>query len=183
MRTVVLDPGHGGHDKGALSNFGTEKELTLDLARQLKPLLEAKGPAGGDDARQRCFCSAGSAGADRQHHARIFVRIHFNAADANPAAAGFESYSLTPRGAPSTQDNTLAMHFLICKPAVPLTPPVSNYPPALITPSSATSRRAIADQARTVCRLALDQYSRRPRGRRLPDRTRREPLPGAKNQP
>jgi N-acetylmuramoyl-L-alanine amidase len=31
--------------------------------------------------------------------------FHFNAADANPLAAGFEIYSLTPRGAPSTHDD------------------------------------------------------------------------------
>jgi N-acetylmuramoyl-L-alanine amidase len=37
----------------------------------------------------------------------IFVSIHFNAADVNPNAAGFEIYSLTPRGAPSTHDDLM----------------------------------------------------------------------------
>src|ERR1700674_597054 len=43
VRTIVLDPGHGGFDKGALSTFGNEKEYALDVARQLRPLLQAKG--------------------------------------------------------------------------------------------------------------------------------------------
>jgi N-acetylmuramoyl-L-alanine amidase len=42
----------------------------------------------------------------------IFVSLHFNATDANPAATGFEIFSLTPRGAPSTSDDSLALHFL-----------------------------------------------------------------------
>src|SRR5947208_12350514 len=42
----------------------------------------------------------------------IFVSIHFNATDANPAASGFEIFSLTPRGAPSTADDALALRFM-----------------------------------------------------------------------
>src|SRR5206468_10055802 len=31
VRTVVLDPGHGGFDKGAISGYGYEKDYALDL--------------------------------------------------------------------------------------------------------------------------------------------------------
>lgn len=106
VRTVVLDPGHGGYDKGAISRFGYEKDYTLDVARQLRPLLLARGfrvlmTREGDyfvplEVRARIASGAPDA---------IFVSIHFNAADANPAATGFEIYSLTPRGAPSTHDD------------------------------------------------------------------------------
>jgi hypothetical protein len=41
----------------------------------------------------------------------IFVSLHLNATDWNPAAAGFEIYSLTPRAAPSTADNAMALRF------------------------------------------------------------------------
>src|SRR5439155_884557 len=34
----------------------------------------------------------------------IFVSIHFNATDRDPNATGFEIFSFTPRGAPSTSD-------------------------------------------------------------------------------
>jgi N-acetylmuramoyl-L-alanine amidase len=45
-----------------------------------------------------------------QTHDSVFVSIHFNATS-NTAATGFEIYSLTPRGAPSTADNALALSF------------------------------------------------------------------------
>jgi N-acetylmuramoyl-L-alanine amidase len=106
VQTIVLDPGHGGYDKGATSRFGCEKDYTLDVARQLRPLLKAKGyrvlmTREGDyfvplEVRARIANAAPNA---------IFVSIHFNAADNNPSATGFEIYSLTPRGAPSTHDD------------------------------------------------------------------------------
>ena len=42
---VVLDPGHGGSDSGAVNTkYGlTEKEQTLDVAKRLKVLLEVDG--------------------------------------------------------------------------------------------------------------------------------------------
>src|SRR5437762_10929782 len=35
LQTVVLDPGHGGHDKGAVGRYGYEKNFALDVARKL----------------------------------------------------------------------------------------------------------------------------------------------------
>ena len=44
IRTVVLDPGHGGKDPGAISRYGTrEKDIVLDVARRLKRDLERNG--------------------------------------------------------------------------------------------------------------------------------------------
>jgi N-acetylmuramoyl-L-alanine amidase len=43
IRTVVIDPGHGGEERGARGPAGTlEKDVTLAVARQLKALLEAR---------------------------------------------------------------------------------------------------------------------------------------------
>jgi N-acetylmuramoyl-L-alanine amidase len=43
FRTVVIDPGHGGDDAGVKGPAGTvEKQLTLDLAKRLKGVLEAR---------------------------------------------------------------------------------------------------------------------------------------------
>ena len=105
-RTVVLDPGHGGHDKGAVCRYGSEKDFVLDVARQLRPLLQAKGlrvimTREGDyfvplEVRARIANAARDS---------IFVSIHFNATDRDPSATGFEIFSFTPRGAPSTSDN------------------------------------------------------------------------------
>jgi N-acetylmuramoyl-L-alanine amidase len=117
LTTVVLDPGHGGYDKGAVSKFGYEKDYALDVARKLRPLLQAQGlkvtltrendvfvPL---EVRARIANMAKDA---------IFVSIHFNATDKNPDASGFEIYCLTPRGAPSTYDDALALSFMNVQP-------------------------------------------------------------------
>lgn len=41
LRTIVIDPGHGGLESGAKGRFGTlEKEVTLAIALKLKALIE-----------------------------------------------------------------------------------------------------------------------------------------------
>jgi len=113
VQTIVLDPGHGGFDKGAGSSFGSEKMYALDVARQLRPLLQAKGfkvvMTRENDVFIPLEVRARIANATRDS---IFVSIHFNATDANREATGFEIFSLTPRGAPSTADDSLALHFV-----------------------------------------------------------------------
>jgi N-acetylmuramoyl-L-alanine amidase len=122
--TVVLDPGHGGFDKGAISPYGCEKDFALDVARDLKPLLEAKGlkvkMTRDSDVFVPLELRARIANAARD---AIFVSIHFNATDSNPAASGFEIFSLTPRGAPSTADDALALRFMNMQAGSPVDAP------------------------------------------------------------
>ena len=43
IRTIAIDPGHGGEDEGAKGEAGTkEKDLTLALARRIKAAIEAR---------------------------------------------------------------------------------------------------------------------------------------------
>jgi N-acetylmuramoyl-L-alanine amidase len=43
LQTVVIDPGHGGDDRGASGQAGTpEKQITLEVARRIKGLIEAR---------------------------------------------------------------------------------------------------------------------------------------------
>ena len=108
VQTVVLDPGHGGYDKGQVSHYGSEKDFALDVARKLRPLLQANGlrvimTREGDyfvplEVRAKIANAAPNS---------IFVSIHFNATSDNPNATGFEIFSFTPRGAPSTSDTAL----------------------------------------------------------------------------
>ena len=108
VETVVLDPGHGGHDRGAVCRYGYEKDFALDVARKLRPLLQAKGlrviMTREGDYFVPLEVRAQIANAARNS---IFVSIHFNATDRDPNATGFEIFSFTPRGAPSTSDNWL----------------------------------------------------------------------------
>src|SRR5213596_2287817 len=97
--TVVLDPGHGGHDKGALSRYGSEKDFALDVARTLRPLLQAKGlrviMTREGDYFVPLEVRAQIANAARNS---IFVSIHFNGTNDYPNATGFEIFSFRPRG-------------------------------------------------------------------------------------
>src|SRR5438876_7839841 len=109
VETVVLDPGHGGHDKGAVCRYGNEKDFALDVARKVRPLLQAKGlrvimTREGDyfvplEVRAQIASAARNS---------IFISIHFNATNDDPNATGFEIFSFTPRGAPSTSDSAIA---------------------------------------------------------------------------
>jgi N-acetylmuramoyl-L-alanine amidase len=109
VQTVVLDPGHGGHDKGQVSRYGCEKDFALDVARKLRPILQAKGlrviMTREGDYFVPLEVRAKIANAARNS---IFVSIHFNATNDDPNATGFEIFSFTPRGAPSTSDGTAA---------------------------------------------------------------------------
>lgn len=109
VQTVVLDPGHGGHDKGQVSRYGAEKDFALDVARKLRPILQAKGlrviMTREGDYFVPLEVRAKIANAARNS---IFVSIHFNATNDDANATGFEIFSFTPRGAPSTSDGTAA---------------------------------------------------------------------------
>lgn len=112
LQTVVLDAGHGGFDKGARSSFGTEKDYALDVARQLRPLLQARGFKVILTRENDVFLPLPlRAHIANQTRDSIFVSIHFNATS-NRDATGFEIFSLTPRGAPSTADDALALSFV-----------------------------------------------------------------------
>src|SRR5215471_13764691 len=108
IETVVLDPGHGGHDKGQMSRYGAEKDFALDVARKLRPLLQAKGLRV-IMTREADYFVPLDVRAQIANAARnsIFVSIHFNDTNDDPDATGFEIFSFTPRGAPSTSDNVL----------------------------------------------------------------------------
>ncbi len=109
VETIVLDPGHGGYDKGQVSRYGSEKDFVLDAARKLRPLLQAKGlrviMTREGDYFVPLEVRAQIANAARNS---IFVSIHFNGTNDNPNATGFEIFSFTPRGAPSTSDSAVA---------------------------------------------------------------------------
>ena len=113
VTTVVLDPGHGGHDNGAPSRFGYEKNFALDVALRARTLLEAEGfkvvMTRSADIFIPLTQRASVANAIKDS---IFVSIHFNSATSNPDARGFEIYSIAPRGAPATNDGAFTIRDL-----------------------------------------------------------------------
>lgn len=89
---VILDPGHGGQDSGAMCGGVLEKDLTLDVARRVDRLLEAEGIATLMTRLGDTYVSL----ADRAAFANrvrncIFISIHFNE-DNQPVSTGVETY-------------------------------------------------------------------------------------------
>jgi N-acetylmuramoyl-L-alanine amidase len=102
VRRIVLDAGHGGSDPGATAPEVAEKEITLDIGRRLRTLLEREGfevvvTRDGDHT---------IALRDRAHLANdsksdIFVSIHVNALAKHVESHGIETYYLGATSDPS----------------------------------------------------------------------------------
>jgi N-acetylmuramoyl-L-alanine amidase len=98
---VVIDAGHGGHDPGAVAPNGKkEKAYTLDIALRLKRSLEQLGITvfltRDDDFYPELYERARLA---NELRADLYVSIHVNAADKNPAAKGTETLFYPSKGA------------------------------------------------------------------------------------
>jgi N-acetylmuramoyl-L-alanine amidase len=94
--TVVIDPGHGGVDRGGIPGQRVaEKTMTLDTARRLEVRLRAAGFRTIMTRRDDYFVSlpARVAIANAQRNA-IFISIHYNAAPRSEGE-GFETYYYT----------------------------------------------------------------------------------------
>lgn len=91
-KTVVIDPGHGGSDPGAIGVGGLqEKELNLDVALKVESLLKQMGIEVVMTRRDDSFPSLGQrVEIARKSKATAFVSIHGNSA--TPSAAGTETY-------------------------------------------------------------------------------------------
>lgn len=77
--TVVLDPGHGGHDRGAAIGYVFEKHLALDTARRVEQLLRGQGLKVVMTRSSDVFIPlAGRSATGNRHRNAIFVSIHYN---------------------------------------------------------------------------------------------------------
>lgn len=77
---VIIDPGHGGKDKGAHRGNTYEKHLTLSVAKRVEALLKAKGMPVTLTRRSDIFLSLSNRAAIANRYSNaIFISIHFNA--------------------------------------------------------------------------------------------------------
>ncbi|MGX9962089.1 N-acetylmuramoyl-L-alanine amidase family protein [Roseomonas sp. F4] len=91
---VVLDPGHGGRDPGAIGRAGTqEKRIVLAAALQLKRVLETSGRCrvAMTRANDRFVPLGDRVEFARRRQAALFVSMH---ADSAPGARGASVYTL-----------------------------------------------------------------------------------------
>lgn len=94
---VVLDPGHGGHDPGAVGPRGLEeKTVALDVAKRVRRILSRKDPSlivHLTRESDRFLSLTARTDFANAHGADLFVSIHCNAAP-NASATGLETYYL-----------------------------------------------------------------------------------------
>ena len=112
-RLIVIDPGHGGSDSGAVRGDEKEKNLTLDMAKRLRDVLVARGwqvimtrdtdvdvykpyDSGHDELQARVNV------ADKPG-ARLFVSIHVNSY-VNAGPHGTTTYYSKPEDVPLAKD-------------------------------------------------------------------------------
>lgn len=100
VKTVVIDPGHGAHDAGAVSPWAREKDCNLAVGLKLKAKLEKAGFRVVMTRSTDVFLTLSQrvAIANRTPDS-IFVSIHHNSG--RRAASGIETFTLAPQGTTS----------------------------------------------------------------------------------
>jgi N-acetylmuramoyl-L-alanine amidase len=95
VRTIVVDPGHGGKDPGCNYSGLKEKDIVLDIAKELKTLLQK-------DQSLKVYLTRDKdtyipleerTAIANKYKADLFISIHINAAP-NKTASGIETYVL-----------------------------------------------------------------------------------------
>lgn len=95
--TLVIDPGHGGHDAGALGAISKEKNINLAVALRFGKYVEQNLP----EVRviytrtKDVFIPLNErANIANRANADLFISVHTNALPAGKVARGFETYTL-----------------------------------------------------------------------------------------
>ena len=90
--TVVLDAGHGGHDRGAAIGYVYEKHLALDTARRVEEILRREGLKVIMTRSRDVFIPlADRAAVGNRYRNALFVSLHYNY-NRSGSGAGAETY-------------------------------------------------------------------------------------------
>jgi N-acetylmuramoyl-L-alanine amidase len=92
---IVLDPGHGGRDPGAIGVSGTEeKEITLSVCRQIRDILAKRRDVKVILTRDsdEYLALPSRVAVAHKHNADLFISVHADAAP-NRSARGLSAYS------------------------------------------------------------------------------------------
>lgn len=111
VKTIVIDPGHGGKDSGALGKKAQEKDIVLAVAKLLKKELEKEGFNVKLTRDKDVFIELGQrANLANKWDGDLFLSLHCNAIDATPErkkqVQGYHFYVL--RAPESEEDRAIA---------------------------------------------------------------------------
>ena len=106
LDTVIIDPGHGGHDSGARNRVSLEKDLNLQVARLLRSkLLKAGYKVVMTRETDRYLTLQERVQIANRYRNAVFVSIHFN--DGSSSANGIETFTLAPAGTSSSMSRNV----------------------------------------------------------------------------
>ncbi|MBW2672998.1 MAG: N-acetylmuramoyl-L-alanine amidase, partial [Deltaproteobacteria bacterium] len=110
-KVVVIDPGHGGEDPGAIGRRGTrEKTVVLRIAKKLQRILKVRGYEAFLTRKGDYYISLKNRGKiAREYGADIFLSIHADACRSR-GARGTSVYCLSTGGASSEAAKLLAQN-------------------------------------------------------------------------
>jgi len=108
--TVVIDAGHGGHDRGGIAGQRVdEKTMNLDVAQRLKAVLQSYGYRVVMTRDSDVFIPLGTRVAiANSYRDAIFVCVHFNATPRR-SASGIETYFYSSQSLPLAS----AIHYYV----------------------------------------------------------------------
>lgn len=92
IKKIVIDPGHGGNDVGAIRGDITEKEITLDVSKRVRNILEKKGyKVEMTRDNDKTVSLQDRVAFSENEHPDIFVSIHVNSSE-KPEITGIETH-------------------------------------------------------------------------------------------
>ena len=114
--TLVIDPGHGGHDAGALGAISKEKNINLAVALRFGKYVEQNLPEVRVIYTRKTdvFIPLNErANIANRANADLFISVHTNALPAGKVARGFETYTLCMHRAKDNLDVAMRENSVI----------------------------------------------------------------------
>lgn len=106
VKTIVLDPGHGGKDSGALGKKSAEKDIVLAVAKKLKARLEKEGFEVKLTRSKDVFIELGERpNLANKWNGDLFISLHCNAIEGEDRQKRTEGYHFYVLRAPESEED------------------------------------------------------------------------------
>jgi N-acetylmuramoyl-L-alanine amidase len=158
IRKVVVDPGHGGNDPGAIGRTGLrEKDVNLDIAKRIAGLLKKEGIEIIMTRSSDRFIPLGSrVDIANRVDADLFISVHANANRVR-SMNGFEVYYVDPTVSDSKRALFAAQHVSLKVPRTEFASNSTNLKAILWDMIYTNNRAESIELSRAVCSSLNDE--------------------------